>query len=296
MTQTMEKVSQRSASGIALSPIHLVFSLAIGAGWLVGTLVTSIFPAELASILSALLAIASLQILVGGIGYLVRLELELPQKLSFSDALSNVMGFIAKRWPSLLAAPWLMGAALLLVTGLVAGVTQILVRIPLLGGLISSLLIIPMFVFVLAMVAVGLNTYLLPCVVGIEGCNALAALRRLLYTVQENPIQLMGGYLKIVLGFLPMALGSLIVTGFGLSFTLLICKGGQAMDALSLLGGMGSLDPFGSGSSLNWSWLDNLSIGFIGFAWATYVVTSVTSSFAVLYYNASPGQFESQDQ
>ena len=186
-----------------------------------------------------------------------------------------------------------MGVAIAIVMGLVIGITQIIIRIPGLGGFIGSLLIIPMFVFVLAMIAVGLNTYLLPCVVGIEGCNALAAMQHLLQTIWENPVQLMGGYLRIILGFLPMALGSLFVTVFGLSFALLLCKGGQTMDAFSLLGGMGGLEPFGS-PSLNWGWLDNLSIGFIIFAWVAYVITSVTSSFAMLYYNASPSLMQKE--
>lgn len=290
MTQTLPTMPPRSSGDMALSSTHFTFAFAIGGIWLLGTSITSILPTKLAAPLSTLLGLACLQILVGGIGYLVKLELESSQKLSFADAFGQVRGFIIKRWPSLLAAPWLMGTALLLLMAMVLGITQVLTRIPGIGGFIGSLLLVPMFCFLLALVAVGLNTYLLPCVVGIEGCNALDAMKRLLHTVRENPIQLIGGYLKIILGFLPMVLGSLIVTAVGLSVSLLLCKGGQAMDALPLLGGMGSSSALGGGGSpsLNWGWLDNLSVGFILFAWAAYVVTSVTSSFAVLYYKASP--------
>ncbi|MEO0373875.1 MAG: hypothetical protein AAF329_04470 [Cyanobacteria bacterium P01_A01_bin.17] len=292
MTQTLQTRPSHRSSDTTLSYIHLAFALAIGVIWLLGTSIVSLLPTVLSASLTSLLGLACLQILIGGIGYLVKLDLESPRQLSFSEALGKVRDFTIQRWPSLLTASWLLGTALALVVGVVFGITYVLTNIPGIGGFIGSLLIVPMFCLILAIVAIGLNTYLLPCVVGVEGCNALTAMQRLLKTLRENPIQLMGGYLKIVLGFLPMAVGSLLVTLAGLSFALFFCKGGQALGALGAVGGMGGygMGAYGMGAdvpSFGWGWLDNLSIGFILFAWAAYVVTSVTSNFAVLYYNAS---------
>lgn len=286
MQVTSRPNSQRAASDMAMSPVNLAFAFATIAVWLVCTLVLSILPDFIASGLSGILAIACLQILVGGIGFLTRLELETPQNTSFSDRLQAVFSFIKTHWPSILAAPWLMGIALSLVTGLVLGLTAAITRIPGIGGFLGSLLIVPIFCFILVAIAIGLNTYLLPCVIGIDRCGAIAGIKRLLQAVQQNPMQLMSGYLKILLGILPTAIGSFLVMFVGLSAALGICKGGEAMGMLTMLGDSSGMGMMGGMPSLSWGWLDNLSVGFIVLTWLAYVIISVTVSFALLYCNS----------
>lgn len=284
MKATSFHPSPRTPNDMAMSPANLAFAFGTIAVWLVGTLITSILPDVVSGLLSSILAIACLQILVGGIGYLTRLELEAPNNPSFSKRLQYVFDFLKTSWPSILASPWMMGIALILITSIILGLATAVTRIPGIGSFLGSLLLVPMFCFVLAVIGIGLNIYLLPCVIGIERCGAIAGIRRLLQALQQNPMQLMSGYLKILLGILPTALGSLLVTIFGLSTALTICKGGQALDALSMLGGAGGMGMMGF-PTLDWGWLDNLSVGFIVLTWLAYVVISVTVNFALLYYN-----------
>jgi len=284
MQLTSPQSNQRASNDIAMSPANLAFAFSTIAVWLIGTLVTSILPQVVSSALSGILALACLQILVGGIGYLTRLELEAPNNPSFTKRLQYVFDFLKTSWPSILASPWLMGVALMAVTGVVLSLTMAITRIPGIGGFIGSLLIVPMFCFVLAALGIGLNIYLLPCVIGIERCGAIAGIRRLLQSLQKNPMQLMSGYLKILLGILPTALGSSLLMFFGLTFALVICKGGEALDALSMLSGSSGMGMWGA-PTLGWGWLDNLSIGFIVLTWLAYLVISITVSFALLYYN-----------
>ena len=62
------------------------------------------------------------------------------------------------------------------------------------------------------MFALLINSYLLPCIVGVEKSGLIPSIKFLVNAATKNPFQLLKGYLGVIVSIVPTALLSGIIT------------------------------------------------------------------------------------
>lgn len=283
MLTTPEKILKRNASDMALSTINLIFTMEMVGLWIVGAFLTSILPGIVGGFIYFLWTIICLQVITGGIGRLVTLELTAQEPLIFSSTLAKVWNFIKSQFLNILLAPWILGLVFFLSFGAIIVAVFVLNKIPGIGSFLGSILIIPIFILVLAAIPLSLSIFFVDCVVGVEKCSFIQATTLLIKAVIKNPLKFIGGLFQALISILPMSLLSFVLTAFGLIVSLAICKGGTIFSALSSFRG---LDVF--------NFIDKISMGFIVFAWLAYLLSFISCSFTLIYYNLSVADTSTQ--
>ena len=276
MTQPYNRLANKSSLDIAWSRENIAFTASIGLVWLLGSIVLLIFPPFL-----LLWTPICIYILMGGVAYQVVNQVQNRTNKTLRQKLKDTWSFVRSYWVSLVFASWMLSAAIFIGYLLLQLIVFTITSIPGIGGLIGSLLIIPMFICVLAILAVSINTYLLPCVVGVEKSGPIRSISLLVNVVTNNPLEMLLGYFKVLGSILPTGFWTGIITIAGTFASVLICKGSFAWQIAN--------NPEASSGFLGF--LDigmlSISIGLIFFAWISYMLVFVSTGFTMLYYNVT---------
>lgn len=264
------RIVVRNAVDLALTWPKIIFALQTILLW---SLVNSLFSLSpvLFAPLTLIWSLACLNAFGGGIARIVALEFEgKNEKILF-----QTWSFVRRYCLDLIFGSWIVGLTALAISIVAIGLIQLLTKLPLIGQFLGQILIVPMFLLVFVAISLYINTYLLPTIMGLDGCSALNASKKLLHVSLTQPFQLIMGYLSTIASILPIALLSGILTGLSLSISLSICRGQQMVESL--------MDSF----SYDMGFFERLSVSPIGFSWLAFLGVFVATSFSILYHNAS---------
>ena len=207
--------------------------------------------------------------IIGGISRLTALKLE----TGSSPPLSDAWELIFKRASSLFAGTITIAMVVLLAATFVLGGIYAVSRIPLAGGVLGGILLIPTFLTILFILSLLLHLYLLHVIIGVEDGSASQGFDILRRHAAKNGFVLFGRYFAVLGSILPFALFSGVLTAGALLGAAILCSGQP-------LGAAGSGIPAGN-------IFQTTSALFIVSAWVAFVVVFVTVSIALVYCQSS---------
>jgi len=159
--------------------------------------------------------------IVSGVGYLTGTKLHRGKAPDVSDA----WALFTRRIVSLMfgtAGVWLVTAlVVVLIGGVIAGVSHL----PYVGQLLGGLLLIPTFIGVIFAMSLLFNLYLMPVVIGVEDCTAMEAFRILREMVAKNRFALYSRYFNAIGTLVPAMIPVLLITVIPLAISLMLCAG-----------------------------------------------------------------------
>lgn len=271
------RIVPRYAADLAVDWRKLSFALQLGVGWAAGLALCGLLAKDadewaiLAGVALGLLWTAvCFNWLIGGIGRLVTLQLE-GRRYSRADA----WHFVRSHW---LAVAFGNCIPILGIGG-ISLIFVLLVRqlgaVPGIGQTLGALMIVPTFFYCLGALAIVLNSYMLPCIMGIENVGLRQAIRLVLDFAAKpyQAAQFLHDYLRVLGSAAAMAILSGILAVGVLVLTLFICLPDFTV---ILQGGLSGL-------------IANLSGNLIFYSWLVYVVVYLTCGFAIMYYKAKQG-------
>jgi hypothetical protein len=212
---------------------------------------------------------------VCGLGIVSGLSRLTAQKLEHSATeVSAAWSLFGRRWLDLglIFVVWL-GAVLGAV--LVFALLTAVARIPMIGGILGGVMVIPTFAMILITASILINLYLLPIIIGVEDCSIGDAMRYLYHVAVRNGVALYLRYLSALRSIIPFILFTGLVTAGAMAGATFVCGGEQFL-----------LEAEQGGFSPRFV-LFTLSIATIVATYVAFVLVYMTVSFVMVYAQSS---------
>lgn len=298
MTQSQDRVVKSSVGDIAWSIENIALAILLVLIWSLGSIVLLIVrPLEVLIFSWFIWTGICTNFLMGGVAYQVTNELENKAPRTLKQKLNKTWSFIRIHWVSLAFASWIVNIAIFVVWYVLVSIIRAITSFPAIGSFLGSLLIIPVLICLLAIFALLINSYLLPCIVGVEKSGLIPSINFLVNAATTNPLQLLVKFSELIKSIVPTALLTGIITIIATYRSILICKSSQISQATQTIEyGISSLVTSEYGISPLVTFLATLEtlgnfdffvLGLIFFAWVAYMLVFVSSGFTMLYYNVS---------
>ena len=251
------------------------FVLQLGTFWSFGTVVCIVSVSLLGppklfafAFLMAVWTVTCLNALVAGMARMMAKELE----TQLTSPTREAWAFLRRYLVSLVVGPMVFVLPILALLSSYAGGMHIVRAIAPHGPIISSILVIPTFFLLLLFILLGANLYLIPSVMGVRRCGALTAMKHLVGTIQQKPLELGHAYCAAVARAIPIAsmTGGTMVLALVLATA--VCMGVRPAGA--------SFPHLTSPHGLLWVF----SVGVIIVGWVAHLLLIMTSRVVAIYY------------
>lgn len=219
----------------------------------------------------AAIPLSVVAIITYAVGVVPGISFMVSQRLEHGETPPTAEGwnFFARRWVTILFGIGAVCLATVVCAGIIALLIWAISNAPAVGAYIGALLVIPAFLFVLFVLSLFFNLYLMPIVVGVEDCTALRAFGILRKLVTKNGLALYGRYFSALGSIAPFAIFSLLIVGSSLAGAVVLTTNAESMLQFNLT----SIDNL----------LRMVSISAIVLTYVAFLIVFASVSFTLIY-------------